>query len=355
MDVIKYVALDLHIASIWIVVMSAAGKVLMELGIATSAAEIRKFFAGLRGRLTVTFEESTLSQWAYEVIEPMVEKVVVCNPRRNKYLEEGSKSDEIDAHKLADLLRTGMLKAVYHGQKGFGAMKDVVRSYLCLSSDCSRVMNRLKAVFRSRGIRTVGRSIYYERNRQEWLNKLDRPEKRRRAEILYKQFDCLRELKKEAKREMLAAARKQEGYRSVISIPGLGPIFTAIILAVIVTPHRFRSKRQLWSYCGLSVITRSSSDYEFINGRRVKSRKFEVTRGLTVDFNHLLKWALKTATIEAIKKEPFHTFYSIRTEAGMSPEMARLTVARKIAALILVLWKKGDVFDEKVIMKSFAA
>ncbi len=70
----------------------------------------------------MTFEEGTLSEWLYEIIQPLADQVIVCNPRRNKLLSEGSKNNRIDTRKLADLLRTGMLKPVYHGQAGTGVM-----------------------------------------------------------------------------------------------------------------------------------------------------------------------------------------------------------------------------------------
>lgn len=126
MNVIKYLALDVHIATITILAMSQAGRVLLEKTIATSAAEIRKFFKAIRGQLIVTFEEGTLSQWLYEIIQPLAHEVIVCNPRRNKYLQEGSKEDRIDARKLADLLRMGMLKSVYHGGGGSRLLKELV-------------------------------------------------------------------------------------------------------------------------------------------------------------------------------------------------------------------------------------
>ena len=118
MEQTKYLALDVHISTITIVVMSVGGRVLQERSIATGAAEVRRFIKGVRGRLIVTFEEGTLSQWLFEIIEPLVDQVIVCNPRRNKLLEEGNKGDRIDGQKLADLLRTGMLKAVYHEGSG---------------------------------------------------------------------------------------------------------------------------------------------------------------------------------------------------------------------------------------------
>src|SRR5207244_9822307 len=61
--------------------------------------------------LHVTFEETTQAAWLHDVIRHFVTEVVVCDPRRNKLLAEGSKTDKVDARKLADLLRTGMLRS----------------------------------------------------------------------------------------------------------------------------------------------------------------------------------------------------------------------------------------------------
>jgi hypothetical protein len=237
MDLIKYLALDLHIATITFVVMSAAGRVLQQGCIPTGTAEIRRLVKGIRGQLRVTFEEGTLSQWAYEIIEPLVHQVIVCNPRKNRLLSEGSKGDRIDAHKLADLHRTGMLEAVYHGQGGSRILKELVALYIGIVSDTTRVMSRLKAVYRSRGIQAGRRAVYYEKNRQEWLSKLDRPEKRQRAEMLHRQLDQLMVLRREAKKNMLRTARAESGYKILMSIPGLGSIRVAILLAIVVTPH----------------------------------------------------------------------------------------------------------------------
>ena len=73
---------------------------------------------------------------------------MVCNPRRNALLKEGSKSDKVDARKLADLLRTGMLRPVYHGENGLRTLRELGRSYQTISKDLTRVMNRLKALYR---------------------------------------------------------------------------------------------------------------------------------------------------------------------------------------------------------------
>jgi hypothetical protein len=82
----------------------------------TKAATIVQFIEGLRGALHVTFEEATWAAWMYDLLKPHVTKVVECNPRENALLKVGNKNDRIDARKLAELLRGGLLSAVYQAR-----------------------------------------------------------------------------------------------------------------------------------------------------------------------------------------------------------------------------------------------
>jgi transposase len=145
----KYIGLDVHQATIVVAVMDSTGKLVMESILETKAATILQFFAGLRGTLSVTFEEGTWSAWLYDLLYSRVDELVVCNPRKNALLNNGNKSDRIDARKLAELLRGNQLKPVYHGETGVRMLRELSRSYLTIVKDLSRVMNRLKAVYRS--------------------------------------------------------------------------------------------------------------------------------------------------------------------------------------------------------------
>jgi transposase len=140
MDSIKYIGMDVHKESISIAVMNGTGKLVMESVIETKAITVVQFMQGLRGDLYVTFEEGTWAAWLYDLLKPRVTKVVVCNPRINALLKEGSKSDKVDARKLADLLRGGLLRPVYHGENGIRTLKELSRSYLTVSKDLTRVM-----------------------------------------------------------------------------------------------------------------------------------------------------------------------------------------------------------------------
>jgi transposase len=343
---IKYIGMDVHKETISIAVMKGDGKLVMESIIETKASTILQFIQGVRGDLHVTFEEGTWAAWLYDLLKPHVTELIVCDPRKNALLKEGSKSDKVDARKLADLLRGGYLRSVYHGENGLRTLKELARSYLTISKDLTRVMNRVKALYRSWGILCGGQQVYAPRHRSEWLNKIGETGVRRRAEFFYQQLDALRALHQVVRRDLLAESRKHGGTKLLRQIPSIGPIRAALLIALIQTPHRFRSKRQLWTYSGLAIDTRDSAQHRFVDGQLQRSKKPQQLRGLNQNHNHDMKAIFKSAATMASSREgAFHDFYQGLLTKGMEPAMARLTLARKIAAITLIVWKKGARFD----------
>jgi len=347
-SVAKYIGLDVHKETIAIAVLNGAGKLVMESIVETKASTLLDFLHGLRGELHVTLEEGTWAAWLYEVLKPHVAELVVCNPRRNALLKEGSKSDKIDARKLAELLRSGMLRAVYHGENGLRALRELVRSYEAVSKDVRRVMNRLKALYRGWGIPCKGIQVYGRRHRQQWLEKLRESGVRRRAELFYQQLDALQDLRHTARGELLVESRKYPAVKILLQIPFIGPLRAAELVALMQTPQRFRSKRQLWTYSGLAVVTHDSAQFRYVDGQLQRAKKPQQVRGLNRNHNHAMKEILKSAAESASRRAgPCRDFYEGLLAKGIKPELARLTLARKIAAIILTLWKKGESFDAK--------
>ena len=340
-----YVGMDVHRASIVIVVLNGAGKVVMQSVIETGAERVRGFLKQLGGKVYVTFEEGTQANWLHEVVRPLVTEVVVCDPRHNKLMQSGNKSDRVDAQKLAELLRNGALKAVYHGNQGMRMLKELVRSYDCLVSDTTRVMNRLKAIYRGRAIGCTGHDIYRQERRAQWLEKLTERGARQRASFLYQQLAALKPLRQEAKRMMVQEARRQRAYPWLLSMPQFGSVSVAQLLAIVSTPHRFRSKRQFWTYIGLAVVTRTTADHEVVKGVLRRRKRPGSTRGLNRNHNHQLKRVFKNAASGACHSGPFKAGYELRVAQGMVPSLARLTVARQLAATTLALWKRGQQFN----------
>ena len=222
MNDLKYIGMDVHQTTTSIVVLNAKGRRLTAALVRTQAQDLLAFIQGLRGTLHVTFEEGTYAARLYDLLAPHVARVVVCDPRHNALLKAGSKSDPIDAGKLAELLRLNALRPVYHGQNSLENLKELARSYLALVQDCTRVMNRIKALFRSRGIACGGKEVYSPRYRTSWIAYLEKAGVHRRAELLYQELDVLRVLRREAKRALLAESHKHAASRSLRGVPGLG-------------------------------------------------------------------------------------------------------------------------------------
>ena len=343
---IKYIGMDVHKEAIVIAVLNGSGKLVMESIVETKTSSILQFVHGLRGELHVTWEEGTWAAWLHDLLQPHVHQVLVCNPRRNALLKEGSKSDKVDARKLAELMRSGMLRPVYHGEHGLRTLRELGRSYQTISQDLNRVMNRLKALYRGWGIPCAGTQVYALHSREEWLNKIPHAGVRRRAELLYEQLDGLQGLRRNLRPELLAESRKHKAAKLLRQIPCIGPIRAARLLALMQTPHRFRSKRQLWTYSGLGIETHDSAQYRYVRGQLQRSKKPQQIRGLNRNHNHEMKEIFKgAATRASCGVGPLRNFYVALLAKGMKPEMARLTLARKMAAIPLTLWKKEERFD----------
>ncbi len=310
----------------------------------TEEPALRDFLGGMRGTVHVAFEEGTQAQWLHDLITPLVDRVVVCD--RRGAARRGNKGDHHDADELSELLRRNGLRMVYHGSALHLDLKEFTRTYRNLVEDSTRVMLRLKALFRARAIRTSGTAVYHPRNRGQWLAQLTERGIRFRAEALYAELDVLRALRPKAKAAMIAEANRNPAWPVLQAIPFYGPVRVALLLATMGTPWRFRTKRNLWAYAGLAVVTRSSADYTLVAGQPVRRRRAPLTRGLNPNHNRVLKDVFKgAATAATVQPGPLQEFYCGLLARGMREPMARVTLARKLAALTLRLWKTGERYD----------
>jgi transposase len=225
-------------------------------------------------------------------------------------------------------------------------LKELSRSYLTISKDLTRVMNRLKALYHSWGIACAGTQVYAPRHRSEWLSKITEVAVRGRAEFTYQQLDGLQSLRQAVRRDLLAESRKHVATKLLRQIPGIGPIRAALLVALLQTPDRFRTKRQLWAYSGLAIETHGSGQYCYLEGQLRRVKKPVALRGLNRNHHHDVKWIFKSAAVKASSPTgPLHEFHEALLAKGMKPSLARLTLARKIAAITLTVWKKGVRFD----------
>ncbi len=298
--------------------MRLSSGTVLESIVETRAERLRDFFRGQSGAVHVAFEVGTQSAWLYEILKSLVSSITVCDVRKNK--RRGNKSDRIDAHKLASWLRLGELNKIYQGDRNTRKLRDLAHGYLATVSDSIRVMNRIKALYRGWSIRCAGPDVYYKRNRQQWLSKLPIDESRMRA-LLY--LHSVRFTQRTTQRNQESIFKGSQTLSNTKDFAWDSRFWSnpcSFVIAVVGTPHRFRTDRQLCSYSGLSVVIHSTSDHDIIGGRIIRKQHKHATRGLTRDYNRILKMVFKSAAVEAIRKDPMKTLYRRKIAKGIQPD-----------------------------------
>ena len=297
-------------------------------------------------------EEGTHAGWLHEVLAPHVQEIVVAGIRQSR----GPKDDKRDAFALAEGLRIGAIQTrVYKGLGEFGQLREPSRAYAMVVSDSVRIQNRIKSLYRSRGIPTSSKEVYGPAAREKWLRKL--PAKSRPlAKILYQELDGVQDLRKRAEKELLAEARKHKITRILMTCPGMGAIRVAQLLPIVVTPHRFSNKRSFWAYGGLGIVMRSSSDWARARDGSWVRVPVQQTQGLNRNHNHTLKRIFKGAATTVIKRadreDPLYQHYQQLLDGGTKPNLAKLTIARQIASIILSMWRSEEVYDPAELKKT---
>jgi transposase len=341
-----YLGLDVHAQSTTVAVVDEAGKRLHATVVPTTATaliDVMQRLNSIGAEVHACTEEGTQSAWVYETLRPNVDEIVVTMPVR----KHGPKSDHRDAFALAERLRRGTLdRVVYKSTGPYTALRECVRAHRMITGDVIRAKNRIKAAFRARGLHVEGDELYDPQRREKWLQRLG--EKHRPlATMMGAQLDAILELHRGATERLREEASHHGIVERLMTIPCIGIIRAAYIVATVVTPTRFRSKRQFWAYCGLAVVTQSSADWMMLHGRFVRSGAPQ-TRGLNRNRNPVMKEVFKGAALHIAHLDEDHPLkqdYQQLVARGLKPAIARITMARRLAATALSMWKKEEVYD----------
>ena len=338
----RYLGLDVHAQSSTLAVVGPSGRRISTEIIETSAAALIARIDRVARPRHLCMEEGSQSAWLYEALRPHVDDLVVVGPRQSK----AQKSDSQDALELADMLRRGTVDVrVFKAPTRFTRLRELVRLHRMLTQDVVRTKNRLRAIFRSRGVE-AGRLPYAPTGRERLAAQLPASHGLL-VDVLGQELDTISSLRTNAEEQLIEEAGKHPIVGRLATAPGIGTIRAAQIVATVVVPERFRTKRQFWSYCGLAVVTHSSSDW-VRDGKRWVRRDVPQTRGLTRKRNPLLKVVFKSAALNAahhMRGHPLFRAYATMLENGTKPNLALVTIARRIAGAVLAMWKNQEDYD----------
>jgi transposase len=317
-----YIAVDWSQRNMAIARMTGKSNKVTVIDVPSDVKELKLYLGQLKGSKILTIEETTTTQWLYTELVGHVEKIFACDPYRNKLLSEGAKTDKIDAVKLVQLLRAGLMKEVYHSGNGFVELRRLVSGYDGLVRAGVRLKNQRQALLRAKGKVSKDGDTHLGNDLEQFvLDRLDEWIKR------------YEEDKARYEEEFWKQARRHVAIRHQMSLAGIGIIGAVRIVARVVIPQRFRSRGEYWSYCGLIR-------HERISGGKSYGQK-------EPRYCRELKCVYKTAALAAITgNNYFRDYYDhLIREKRYSEDIARNALARRIATLSWGVFKSGKKFE----------
>jgi transposase len=279
---------------------------------ASNLKDLKEYLGSLRGRIVLVIEETTTAQWLYLELRESVHRLVICNPYRNRLLSEGPKTDKIDASKLCKLLRSGLLKEVYHSSDELFELRTLVSSYQDVVKAGVRAKNQRASLTRGHSDHGTHGTFAAEQ--------LDR------AIVLYETT------KDEYEKKFSEFCRGIKSLKLLLPVPGIGTINAVKIVATVVDARRFPRRGQYLAYCGLVRNERLSG------GRSYGRRKPRYCR--------TLKSVYKTAALIAIRgRNPVRDYYERLLAEGVAEHNARHAVARYLAVITYGILKTGTPYE----------
>lgn len=336
----KHIGMDVHRASTDVVVLNERGREILHRKVETLGPALVELIKSIPGEKRVTLEESQLADVVTRALRPYVVEIIRSQPQHNHLISRSeTKDDYPDAYRLAQLLYLHQLKAVHHPDMLYQQLREAVRAYWHSSWELTRAKNQLKAFFLYHGIAYEKEAIYAARHREKFQQAVEQSGANRElAECLWWQMDQAREMKARMVRLLRQASQPvRPAARRLQSIPGIGLIGAATLVAYLEDGWRFHNKRQSWQYANLGV-------------RRHKSDG-KGSEGASRQGNRYLKNVLLTAAISvhvSRRETALRRLWTRDVEAGKDPRRVRRTVGRKILAVAQHLLRSQQEYQDEL-------
>lgn len=281
----------------------------------TNITELKEQLQSLKGKRILTIEESSPAHWLYVELHDCVERIIICDPYKNKLINDGPKNDPIDARKLCLLLKGGFLREVYHTTEQIYGLRKLVSGYLDIIQMGVRLKNQRAGFLSQTGKPKTTKELptaATDRFMQEILNSFIETYEKTRED--YQQL-------------FMERCKDDKRLRCLKSVPGIGEVLAVQILAITIDACRFKTIGKYLAYCGLVKYSKESGGKTY--GRR-NSR-----------YSRVLKAAYKIAASSAINgNNPMHEYYESMLQKGMPDYNARHKVARYIARTCFGIMKQ---------------
>lgn len=331
-----YAGIDYHKRYTQVNVINAKGENQASARLSNDYAQIEVFFQSLAEPCQVVLEAGWNWGVMHDWLEQMdcVSEVQLAHPYRTRAIAAAQvKTDAIDAHTLAQLLRTGLVPRAYIPSRETRQLREMVRQRLFLVRLRTMLKNRIHALLdRHHVAMPSGSDVFGKRGRQYLSQVVLAPAVQDLLNQDLRLLESLNEEIRQVEKQLRKIMQEDKRQKLLLTIPGLGQLLATVVALEIDDIHRFASASKLVAYAGL-VPTTYASGGRSSHGRLMKQS------------NKWLRWALVEAAWVAVRHDPYFRTQFGRRVKHKGPQTAVVAVARRLAEVIWAVLSENRPYE----------
>jgi transposase len=330
-----YCGIDLHARSMYVCILNQDGEIVVHRNMKTDPDALLKVIAPYRADLVIAVECVFTWYWLADLCAREDIPFVLGHALYMKAIHGGkAKNDRIDAHKIAVLLRGGMLPQAYAYPAAMRATRDLLRRRMHLMRKRAELLAHVQNINSQYNLPEIGKKLAYKANRQGVAERFAEPAVQKSVEVDLALIDHYDHLLTDLELAIVNTAKQHDAntFYRLRSVPGIGKILSLVLLYEIHDIRRFPRVQEFVSYCRLVKCAKESA------GKRSGSSGTKIG-------NAYLKWAFSEAAVLFLRDNPAGQKYLARVEKQHGKGKALTILAHKLARAVYYMLKRESAFD----------
>jgi transposase len=332
-----YCGIDLHTKKMYVCILDESGEIRLHRNIRTARDVFLSVIDPFREDIVVSVECMFTWYWISDLCAAEGIPFVLGHALYMKAIHGGkAKNDKIDSHKIAVLLRGGMIPMAYTYPARMRATRDLLRRRNHLMRKRAELYAHIQNTRSQYNLSDYLGRIAKAQNRQGVVEQFEEPCVQKMIHADLAVIEAYDPIIAKMERDIISMANHHDpvAYALLKSIPGIGRILGLVILYEIETIKRFPSVQDFVSYCRLVKCTKES------NGKTYSSS------GKKIGNSHL-KWAFSEAAVLFLKGNEPGKQYLNRLTNKHGKGKALSILAHKMGRAVYFMLKNKQAFDQK--------
>lgn len=332
-----YCGIDLHARTMYVCILNQEGEILLHRNIPSDKEAFLKIIAPYRDDVAVAVECIFTWYWLADLCNSQGIPFVLGHALYMKAIHGGkAKNDKIDSHKIAMLLRGGMIPQAYVYPARMRATRDLLRRRMHLMHKRAELLAHIQNTNSQYNLPEIGVKIAYKANRVGIAERFSQPAVARSIALDIALIDHYDQLLRELELYILRTAKEHDpdSFYRLKSIYGVGKILSLVLLYEIHDIDRFPTVQDFVSYCRLVKCAKESA------GKR------SGTGGKKIGNVHL-KWAFSEAAVLFLRGNPPAQKFLNRLAQKHGKGKALSILAHRLGRTVYFMMRRKTTFDQK--------